>query len=196
MAEPFFVDDIVARIDEVCKQSRESSDMATSLIPKVSLGLAIGIDIRTLAEGDPHVTRVLEIFDQAKSLGREVVQKANMERGVCVEMFFSDKVLDMMKDTGIIPALITIPEDSKWGTQSIKILELLDPTKDTIRTQFKVGMPDSLHKLLPGKCCHMCFWQRKTLSHCSICKDTLYCSKECQKADWSRHKRRDCKIKI
>jgi hypothetical protein len=197
MAETFFfVDDIVARIDKVCKDSRESSDIATSRFPKVSLAVANGIDIRTIAKEDPHVSRVLEIFDRAKLLGREVIERANMERGACVELFFSEKALDIMKDFGIIPALITIPEDSKWGTQSIKLLELLDPTKDTIRTQFKANMSKSLLKLFPGKCCRMCFWQRKTLSHCSVCKNTFYCSKACQKADWSRHKKKDCNIKI
>jgi hypothetical protein len=36
---------------------------------------------------------------------------------------------------------------------------------------------------------------KKTLSKCSKCKLIHYCNKDCQKNDWSRHKKECCKIK-
>jgi hypothetical protein len=38
------------------------------------------------------------------------------------------------------------------------------------------------------KCCAVCQDRLKPLMQCSICKKVKYCSKECQKEDWKKHK--------
>ena len=44
--------------------------------------------------------------------------------------------------------------------------------------------------------CGYCGYATKeTLSKCSKCKLIHYCNKDCQKKDWSRHKKECCKIK-
>ncbi|RIA99399.1 hypothetical protein C1645_356866 [Glomus cerebriforme] len=40
------------------------------------------------------------------------------------------------------------------------------------------------------KVCKRC--KRKSSSVCSKCKSVYYCSKDCQKEDWNRHKKEDC----
>uniref|UniRef100_A0A7S1UR03 MYND-type domain-containing protein n=1 Tax=Grammatophora oceanica TaxID=210454 RepID=A0A7S1UR03_9STRA len=47
-----------------------------------------------------------------------------------------------------------------------------------------------------GKCCAKCGARRTAgtkLSRCSACLRIRYCSRECQKSDWKRHKRTECK---
>ncbi|XP_041481801.1 histone-lysine N-methyltransferase SMYD3-like [Lytechinus variegatus] len=44
-----------------------------------------------------------------------------------------------------------------------------------------------------GLFCDFCLKQRSDLQRCSSCKYVRYCSRQCQKADWSRCHKQDCK---
>lgn len=44
------------------------------------------------------------------------------------------------------------------------------------------------------KICAVCNKSKEAIQRCSVCKDTYYCSRECQLADWRQHKKR-AKIK-
>ena len=49
----------------------------------------------------------------------------------------------------------------------------------------------SLNTTLAKKCCNYCKLISSDLKCCSNCKNTWYCSSECQKANWKKHKK-DC----
>ncbi|CAI5709913.1 unnamed protein product [Peronospora effusa] len=48
-------------------------------------------------------------------------------------------------------------------------------------------------KEMKGKTCDQCHTPCEKLSRCARCRDAAYCSRDCQKAAWSLHKRLCCK---
>ena len=185
-----------SRIDNVYKLSIEKSEKAADSAEATMTDLLAGMSISDIGKKDPHVSKILGLLDRAESLAKELIETANKDRDDEVSIFFAEKALDMMKNDGIVPALITIPEDSKWGKQTIQLLELLDPEKNVIRSRFKVTMSKSIAVLHNDECCRYCCWPRAELLVCGACKAFKYCSRKCQKSDWRRHKKTDCHIKI
>lgn len=50
-----------------------------------------------------------------------------------------------------------------------------------------------LHEQYRGQRCDRCFCQgSRALQRCSRCKETFYCSRSCQEADWKTHHKLEC----
>ena len=62
-------------------------------------------------------------------------------------------------------------------TQVRQVFKTTDGEKDTLATE-------------TGYTCRVCGVSgfRENLSHCVMCPGVRYCSKDCQQADWTRHK--------
>lgn len=185
------------RVEELVRCSNQSSQDAEDSINDLPSGILKGRTLDEISSELPKVKNIKILFDQANELATEVVRAANAGRGACFGTFFSESALDKMGSDGVIPALLTIPESSTWGNSAILLLELLDPFKDTIRTVFKSRMVEAFQAVYRNnEHCFMCMWPRSKLMVCTICKEARYCSKECQKNDWERHKKHDCIVKI
>lgn len=63
----------------------------------------------------------------------------------------------------------------------------LHPASMTFRTMLRTPSTDGVPKL-----CFHCGKDETTSKRCSRCKVVVYCSAECQKKDWKRHKKGEC----
>lgn len=189
--------DLHSQVEELVILARQSSQDAEENIDDLASRLLQGLTIGQISSELPKVKNIEMLFDQANELAKEVVLAANSQRGACIGTFFSESAMNTMGPNGVIPALLTIPESSTWGKSAILLLELLDPFKNTIRTVFKPKMVEGFQAMYrQNQYCLMCIWPREKLMVCTRCKEARYCSKECQKNDWTRHKNQDCIVKI
>lgn len=189
--------DLRSRIELHFLKCQFSSEDANESLEDFVTSSMRGLSLKDISNEDPKVKTIDDLFKNTEDLAKELLNLVDSSTETCKATLFSTKALEIMKDQGLIPALIAIREDSKWGSSSTRLLQLLDPLKNTIRSVFKPAMAQNIIKL-HGKreVCHSCLWQRNALLVCSICHEARYCSKECQENDWFRHKKNDCVSKI
>ena len=137
-------------------------------------------------EGDgveKDMERALELLQEARQRGNAA---ASMERGDLVRFKHGDRRLGVLVKVAEDAVRVFVwSEDTHtfdagfWirRTQVRQVFKTTDGEKDTLATEI-------------GYTCRVCGVSgfRENLSHCVMCPGVRYCSKDCQQADWTRHK--------
>ena len=97
----------------------------------------------------------------------------------------AEDLMGILRQAGVPPRLCSMKKLYLVNSQGIAL------SPSSVLFNYSVDADEENFKIMPPQSCHICKVcrvARKHMKACSACKVARYCSRQCQHADWRRHR--------